>query len=253
MRKQSAPATYNQSPDLNPFLPPDPVLTVGCLTPHHVAVLNKFNVLAHHVLVVTRDFRHQESPLTVDDFAAVSAALAGGPSLAFYNAGRIAGASQAHKHFQLVPLPLGPDPGPNRDGAADIPMAVLFEDAASGINTVRPLRFQHAICRLDADPSDAPAFGRACHQAYAHALRELGVAATFDAADARRLPPYNLLVTERWLFVAPRRAEHYRDISVNGLGYAGSLFVSSPEKLERVRSVGPMAILDAVSSNASNA
>lgn len=233
-RKQSAPTTYRRPRGTNPFLPTDPALTVGSLAPDHVAVLNKFNVLPNHVLVVTRRFVHQETALTAGDFAAVAPGLAGGGSLAFYNAGRAAGASQAHKHFQLVPLPLGRSDG--------IPTAVLFDDAEDGIDTVGTLPFRHAFTRLTADAGDAPAFGRACHALYTSALSGLSLAEA-DDSEGVRLPPYNLLLTDQWLFVCPRRREHFREISVNGLGYAGSLFVSTPAKLAQVRATGPIEIL----------
>lgn len=243
LRKQDVPASYDTPRGDNPFLPPEPGLTIGCLPPHHLAVLNKFNVLQDHVLVVTRGFVHQESPLTAADFSAVAVGLEGGGALAFYNAGRVAGASQPHKHFQLVPLPLG--------GGRDIPTAVLFDSAVDGIDTIEPLRFRHAIRTLGADLSDPYAFGRSCLSAYTDALSGLGLipAPGVEAVDDEhtRLPPYNLLLTRDWLFVAPRATEHYADISVNGLGYAGSLFVSTPGKLERVRSTGPMSILENVS------
>jgi ATP adenylyltransferase len=243
LRKRKAPETTGQSVNRNPFLPPDPALTVGTLPPHHVAVLNKFNVLPNHVLVVTRGFEHQEQPLTAGDFSAVAAGLDGN-SLAFYNGGKTAGASQPHKHFQLVPLPLGE---PDREHEPGIPMDTLFHRAGSGIDTVPALRFRHAFTRLDADPADRPAFGGACLRAYTAALEALGMSATGEHPDTGRLPPYNLLLTGHWLLLVPRQVEHYQGISVNGLGYAGSLFVSSPDKLEQVRAAGPMRILEAVS------
>lgn len=243
LRKQNAPASYERPRGDNPFLPPEPELTVGSLPPHHVAVLNKFNVLENHVLVVTRGFVHQESPLTRGDFSAVTIGLSDGRGLAFYNAGRTAGASQPHKHFQLVPLPLG--------RRLDVPIAVLLEGAADGIDTVKHLRFRHAFKALNADPGDRDTFGRCCHEAYTDALSGLGLLqdTDFEPADGvmPRLPPYNLLLTRDWMLAAPRSTEHYADISVNGLGYAGSLFVSTPEKLDRVRTTGPMAILEKVS------
>ncbi|MGZ3458727.1 MAG: ATP adenylyltransferase family protein, partial [Archangium sp.] len=36
----------------NPFANPDPELTVGDLSPTHVCLLNKFNVVEHHLLIV---------------------------------------------------------------------------------------------------------------------------------------------------------------------------------------------------------
>ena len=39
----------------------------------HLCLLNKFNVIEHHLLIVTRKFEHQETLLTVRDFQAVLA------------------------------------------------------------------------------------------------------------------------------------------------------------------------------------
>src|SRR5512137_2687732 len=44
----------------NPFLPPEKDLTVAGITDTHLAVLNKFNVMDHHLLIVTRHFEEQE-------------------------------------------------------------------------------------------------------------------------------------------------------------------------------------------------
>lgn len=239
LRKRDAPGSYDRPRGGNPFLPPDPELTVGDLPPHHIAVLNKFNVLDDHVLVVTRGFVHQEAPLTAADFAAVAPGLAGGRGLAFYNAGRTAGASQPHKHFQLVPLPLGRD--------CDIPTSVLLEDSEDGVDSVPRLGFRHAFRVLDGQAGDPDAFGARCRQAYRESLRDLGLADGPLDEDGSRLPPYNLLLTPAWMLIVPRSREHCADISVNGLGYAGSLFVSTAEKLEHVKATGPMTILESVS------
>ena len=60
------------------------------------------------------------------------------------------------------------------------------------------------------------------------------------------MPPYNLLLDRDWLMVVPRRHEHWQDISVNALGFAGSLFVRRPAQIEQIRAVGPLALLAAV-------
>jgi sulfate adenylyltransferase (ADP) / ATP adenylyltransferase len=48
------------------------------------------------------------------------------------------------------------------------------------------------------------------------------------------------------MLVVPRSRACFESISVNGLGFAGSLFVRSQQDLDRVRSVGPMQVLRAV-------
>jgi len=92
----------------NPFENPDPDLVVGDVSPTHVCLLNKFNVVEHHLLIVTRVFEEQESVLTAADFEALALCMEGLDGLAFYNSGEMAGASQRHKHLQLTP-PLGPE------------------------------------------------------------------------------------------------------------------------------------------------
>ena len=69
----------------------------------HVVVLNKFPVIDRHLLLVTRQFEDQHTPLSHADFDALAAVIAVHGGLGFYNGGRTAGASQAHKHLQWVP------------------------------------------------------------------------------------------------------------------------------------------------------
>ena len=90
----------------NPFLPYEEDLFVTELTPSHIVLLNKFAVLPDHGLIVTRDFVDQEEPLLLEDFVAIHLALQEEDALVFFNCGRIAGASQPHKHLQFIPLPL---------------------------------------------------------------------------------------------------------------------------------------------------
>jgi hypothetical protein len=54
----------------NPFLPYDSDMWVTHLSPSHTLLLNKFNLVAHHVLVVTRAFESQEDPLNERDLEA---------------------------------------------------------------------------------------------------------------------------------------------------------------------------------------
>jgi len=90
------------------------------MAPNHNLCLNKFYVYDHHLLLLTRDFQPQVAHLSVDDFLAVVNTwelLGDGAQqqqqkqnqgeelswMAFYNRGFYSGASQPHKHIQLVP------------------------------------------------------------------------------------------------------------------------------------------------------
>jgi ATP adenylyltransferase len=62
--------------------------------------------------------------------------------------------------------------------------------------------------------------------------------------------PYNLLISERWMLLVPRSREHFEEVSVNALGFAGSLLVPDHDRLQRVRAVGPMRVLQRVTGPA---
>ncbi len=98
-------ASEQQRTGANPFLPYNRELFVADLSETHLCLLNKYNVLDHHLLIVTRSFEEQESLLTLEDFEALWLCMAEREGLGFYNAGAEAGASQPHKHLQLVSVP----------------------------------------------------------------------------------------------------------------------------------------------------
>ena len=131
-------------PPPNPFLPHEPALFVADLTDTHLALLNKFNVLDHHLLIVTRRFVHQETLLDEADFTAQSLAMADHAGLGFYNGGAVAGASQPHKHLQWAPLPLV-ESGPA------VPIAPLLPAVrrVGEVGIVPELPFRHAFVALD--------------------------------------------------------------------------------------------------------
>lgn len=227
----------------NPFLPPEPALTVGALTDTHIAVLNKFNVLDLHLLIVTHRFVHQETLLTHSDFEALWRCLGEIDGLGFYNGGAEAGASQTHKHLQLVPLPLVQEGLPT-------PMEPLLQIASdpAELTHIPQLPFRHGFCRLpDAmwhNPQQAAALTL---RLYRDMLKQCGISAHQHADGPRQSGPYNLLLRRGWMLLVPRVREHYQGISINSLGYAGSLFVRDAAELRQVEETGPMRILAEVS------
>jgi sulfate adenylyltransferase (ADP) / ATP adenylyltransferase len=235
-RKEEAKNEQAANPT-NPFLPHDPDLFVADVSDTHFALLNKFNVIEHHLLIVTRAFVHQETLLDAADFEALAACMAEVDGLAFYNGGAVAGASQPHKHLQLVPLPLG------RIGPP-LPVDVLFEatQLRAGVARVPGLPFEHSFHRLDCTAfGDVAAAAGLMHARYLELLA--GLKALWTDGHSRQSGPYNLLATRRWMLLVPRRKERFASISVNALGYAGSLFVRDRAQLDLLKRAGPMAVL----------
>ncbi|MGB7412847.1 MAG: phosphorylase, partial [Thermosynechococcaceae cyanobacterium] len=181
-----------------------------------------------------RHFEPQESWLTQNDFAALAQCMQEINGLAFYNGGQNAGASQGHKHLQLVPLPL------SLNHRHAVPLEALIDDSIE-TGKLTGLSFTHAISSLELDwslPFETLAMD--LHQQYLHLYQSAGLP-TGDQPQ-----PYNLLLTRRWMLLVPRSQESYAGISVNALGFAGSLFVRNREQLEQLKAMGPMAILEQV-------
>ncbi len=231
--------------DVNPFLPHDPDLWVADLSPTHLCLLNKYNVLAHHLLLVTRAFAHQEELLDLEDFEALWRCLAELGGLAFYNAGEIAGASQPHKHLQWVPLPMAPQ-GPA------FPLEPLLAGAPSdgSVGTAPELPFVHAVASTvgHAELEVAEAARRTLRQ-YRAMLTAVGLWPA-QGSGKQRTEPYNLLVTQKWMWLVPRAREHFEGISLNALGFAGALLVRSEAQLGALDARGPMTALERVAGRA---
>ncbi len=204
----------------DPFAAPEPQLVVRDLTPTHRALLNKFSVLREHLLVVTRGFEDQRSPLDERDFEALAVCMEDAEVLAFYNGGAEAGASQAHKHLQVVTLPLSPRHA--------VPMDALWARAGAA------LPFRHALARLAAGEVARPADMR---RTYAALHREAGL--VFPQ-------PYNLLVTHEWMLVVPRARDRFEGVSVNSLAFAGSFFVRDAKHAHAIAAARPMSVLKGV-------
>jgi len=204
----------------DPFAAPEPALVVRDLTPTHRALLNKFSVLREHLLLVTREYEDQRALLTEADFAALAACMQDAEVLAFYNGGTEAGASQKHKHIQVVTLPLSP--------RHSVPMDVLLEKPQA------QLPFKHAAARLPVGAAGRPA---EMLRMYLDLHARAGLAAP---------KPYNLLVTHEWMLVVPRARDRFEDISINSLAFAGSFFVRDARHAHIIASSGPMHVLKSV-------
>ena len=232
-RKRRARIMQRQT-SVNPFLPYEEDLFVADISDTHVCLLNKFNVVEHHLLIVTRELEDQEDLLNVKDFEAMWACMAEFDGLAFYNAGTAAGASQPHKHLQQIPLPLGG--GSRRTPLDEILTGAVGEER---FTTALGLPFVHSVAGVRSLTGlEATEAAETTQSLYLDMLQAVG--------RGRTRGPYNLLVTRDWMLLVPRSEEKCGSISVNALGFAGSLLVRDEQELSFVRERGPMTLLQNV-------
>ena len=232
LHRKKTTTQQQQQQKRNPFLPYESDLFVGHFSETHLGLLNKFNAVDHHLLIVTRQFEDQQTPLNPPDFAAAVHVLQEKPGLIFYNSGPIAGASQPHRHLQWIPFPLG------EKGEA-FPLVSLFNQALENTQTVP---FKLAITPLTPDIFCTDSAGMICHQLYSQLLQRLNL----QAEPSQNPRPYNLLMTPDFLTVIPRCQESYQGIEVNALGFAGGLLVRNHDQLQILKDLGPFNLLQQV-------
>lgn len=239
MRERAAQAPTPEG--FNPFLPYDTALYVGELTARYRCLLNKFNVMNQHALMVTTTFAQQREPLHRDDFLAAALCLQAHEGLVFYNGGREAGASVEHKHLQMIPLPFGAPTEP------PFPLAALFADlqlAENGDGLSCPhLPFRHSIAKAVYLSDDAETAADTNCRRYQQLLQALNLTPEHDGL----MPPHNMLLTRNYLWVVPRTRESHQGIAVNALGFAGTFLVKDEQQLAQLGKIGAMEILMRVS------
>lgn len=229
----------------NPFLPPDEDLYVCQLSDTHSLVLNKFNITAHHVIVITNAFVRQETPLTADDFAAtckVVESMPGDGGMAFFNCGPISGASQPHKHIQCIPLPIAETV---ESVAVDPPFDAVIQHALTGkkafedVLFVEQLPFVHGIIKVDMSEQ-----GIVFEKGYTRVLEYIEkLVRQRHGSSWARTDSYNMIMTKHYMMIVPRQAEYFGSVGCNSMGFAGSFFLATQEDIDHVKRFGPTHVL----------
>ncbi|MGB2924100.1 MAG: Ap4A phosphorylase II [Limnothrix sp.] len=237
IQKKEQHQAKQEKKQVNPFLPYEADLFVANLSASHVCILNKFNVVDHHILIITRDFQSQEKWITLADFEALAQCMQAIDGLAFFNGGPLAGASQPHKHLQLIPFS-------GKIDAFAVPLETAIATLDLTVNqpvTLPIFPFRHALIQI---PENAD--GQTLFQQYECLLKHLKLIKNSLTAG-QQTHPYNLLITRRWMLLVHRTQDRYEGISVNSLGFAGALLVRDRQQLEFLKKFTPLQLLKQVS------
>jgi ATP adenylyltransferase len=235
-------------PKPNPFRPWDRRLEVEPVGDDHVLILNKYPVQRGHLLLISREWVPQGAWLTPNDWRAVMQVDADTTGLWFFNSGPLAGASQPHRHLQLLPRSASEAFCPrqhwfenqcgstDQNGISDDPHGDRGRRRLAG----DPLRAACAVLhreRLSTGSDPALSLERL----YRHLARSLELGdPEVSAAPAH---PYNLLLTPQWMALIRREREHSHGFSINGLGFAGYLLLTDGSDADWLQRHGPEALL----------
>ena len=215
-------------PRPNPFLPWDQPLQVEHFSTGHVLLLNKFPVQREHMLLITDHWQPQDGWIRAEDWQAVLSVSADTGGLWFFNSHAIAGASQPHRHLQLLP---------RRAGQCSCPLAPLLQ--AQMMGRAPSWSWRYRLCRRLGMPN-----ANELHGLYLQQAQSLGLGD--PERDQRPLHPYNLLFDDEWFLMVRRRQEHGAGFSVNGLGFAGYLLCTESSDLDWLQENGPWTLLQSV-------
>ncbi len=224
---------FSARPKPNPFLPWEPALEVQPLRDQHVLILNKFPVQRGHLLLITRQWQPQSGWLNHADWQAVAEVEADTSGLWFFNSCAEAGASQPHRHLQLLP----------RHGQQiSCPLAPALCDQLATGERIWPWRYRLSERRCYGSKEA----GEELLELYSNHLEQLGIGDARQHDHPQR--PYNLLMDRQWFMTVERVREHWAGFSINALGYAGCLLITEHSKQQWLIENGPMALLQAVAA-----
>jgi len=219
-------------PRPNPFLPWDRPLQVEHLASGHVLLLNKYPVQGEHMLLITDQWKPQDGWISPADWEAVMTVSADTGGLWFFNSHATAGASQPHRHLQLLP---------RRIGQSSCPLAPLLQ--AQLLEAAPRWSWSYRLCRRGQE-----GYGADLKVLYHELARSLQLGD--PDRDPRPRHPYNLLFDDDWFLIVRRRREHGAGFSVNGLGFAGYLLCTASSDLDWLRQHGPWTLLESVAEPA---
>ena len=219
-------------PKPNPFLPWDPRLEVDRIGESHVVILNKYPVQTSHMLLITQDWQPQTGWLSMEDWWSLARIDATTTGLWFFNSGPDAGASQPHRHLQLLPRAAG-----ERICARDDWFRRCAQNTT--MSAQDPLLRSSRVAAISSTLT-----GETLQELYLALADDLGLG--HPTTDDCPRGAYNLLLSRQWMAIVRRRREGIRGFSVNALGFAGSLLSTEASDRQWIQRSGPEALLQAV-------
>ncbi len=214
-------------PKLNPFNPWDKILEIARIGQYHHLILNKYPVQIGHILLITNKWMPQNGWLNLNDWDAIKKVNNDTSGLWFFNSGPLAGASQPHRHIQLLR---------RDDNELICPRENWFLNFEK--LKVNPKLFNSIIVKTFDFSNDV----NIIYKLYLELSKDIGLGDPL--IDKKPKKPYNLLISNKWIAIIKRTNDKIFGFSVNGLGFAGYLLVTERSDTKYLKTNGPEILLE---------
>ena len=168
----------------------------------------------------TKEYEKQAEDLGLEDVKAVWAVLGvldtqdeGEGTMAIYNCGAEAGASQGHKHLQLFPKP-------NPETFMLYPYQLTL--LTSVVSTHPNVPYAHGILAIPAYASAEEVFA-----IYGKLLAEMR-----PLMKREGMEDYNVILVKEWMLLIPRRHHGREGVECNAVGMMGMVWLKSEAERE---------------------
>ena len=215
-------------PKINPFKPWDKILEIDSIGNGHQLILNKYPVQLGHLLLITNEWKEQNGWLDIKDWEAIKEVNKDTSGLWFFNSGPLAGASQPHRHIQLL----------RRDPSELSCPREKWILALNNLNYKNEKFSKNIILKKFSKSLNEENI----HEIYKDLSYNLGLGDPRN--DKKPKYPYNLIFTDRWMIIIKRKTDNLFGISINALGFAGYILVTENSDIKYLRELGPEKLLE---------
>ena len=217
----------------NPFLPCDQRLIVSEIEETHLLILNKYPVQRGHMLLITREWQPQDGWLTCDDFNNLLLVEDDTNGLWFFNSSKAAGASQPHRHIQLLPRNVN---------QVSCPRTKWFNNLIA--NNLDRTKLTKNISIIQRTQDHLRTDAKVLYKYYLELCLEQGLGN--PKSDFKPKGNYNLIITNDWISLIRRNMDSFMGFNINALGFAGYLLSTSQAETDYFKLNGGESILKGV-------
>jgi len=215
-------------PKINPFKPWENILEIGSIGNDHQLILNKYPVQLGHILLITNGWKEQNGWIDIQDWEAIKEVNKDTTGLWFFNSGPLAGASQPHRHIQLL----------RRD-----PSEISCPRENWFLNFSNATHENERFCKNIIIKKFSKSFNEEnIYNIYKDLSFKLGLGE--PKIDKKPRYPYNMIFTNKWIVLIRRKTDNLFGISINALGFAGYILVTEKSDIKYLKKFGPENLLE---------